>query len=147
MTSTARLITFYPRRDGSPAEGLIFGQADLRDIVYNDLNAGLAQRCMTAADLAALTILHAVTVLIDRSTDPDLDIFRIFQEAVSILTETMASSLKRFGMSAFSSERNLQSIEAMESLSIRDRHRREVEQAREESRNSTSTLLELRDVE
>lgn len=102
---------------------------------------------MTASDLAALTILHAVTVLIDRSTDPDLDVFRVFQEAVSVLTETMASSLKRFGMSAFSSERNLHSMEAMESMSIRDRHRREVEQAREESRNSTSTLLELRDVE
>lgn len=147
MESTALLITFYPKRDGSPAEGPLFGQADLRDIIYNDLNAGLAQRCMTASDLAALTILHAVTVLIDRSTDPDLDVFRVFQEAVSVLTETMASSLKRFGMSAFSSERNLHSMEAMESLSIRDRHRREVEQAREESRNSTSTLLELRDVE
>lgn len=88
-----------------------------------------------------------MTVLIDRSTDPDLDVFRVFQEAVSVLTETMASSLKRFGMSAFSSERSLHSMEAMESLSIRDRHRMEVEQAREESRNSTSTLLELRDVE
>lgn len=143
----ARLVTFYPRRDGSPAEGTLFGQADLRDITYNYLNAGLAQRCKTASDLAALTILHAVTVLIDRSTDPNLDIFRIFEEAVSILTETMTSSLKRFGMSAFSNELSYQSIEAMNSLSIRDRHRLEVERAREESRNSTSTLLELRDVE
>lgn len=50
-------------------------------------------------------------------------------------------------MSAFSSKHNHQNTEAMESMSIRDRHRREVEQAREESRNSTSTLLELRDVE
>lgn len=50
-------------------------------------------------------------------------------------------------MSAFSSEHNNQRMEAMESLSIRDRHRLEVERAREESRNSTSTLLELRDVE
>lgn len=88
-----------------------------------------------------------MTVLLDRSTHPDLDIFRIFEEAVSILTETMTSSLKRFGVSAFSGEHNYQSIETMKSLSIRGRHRLEVERAREESRNSTSTLLELRDVE
>lgn len=88
-----------------------------------------------------------MTVLIDRSTDPNLDIFRIFEEAVSILTETMTSSLKRFGMSAFSGNQSFQSIEAMKSLSIRDRHRLELERAKEESRNSTSTLLELRDVE
>lgn len=59
----------------------------------------------------------------------------------------MTSSLKRFGMSAFGSEHHYQRIEAIESLSIRDRHRLEVDRAKEESRNSTSTLLELRDVE
>lgn len=59
----------------------------------------------------------------------------------------MTSSLKRFGMSAFGSEHHYQRIEAIKSLSIRDRHRLEVDRAKEESRNSTSTLLELRDVE
>lgn len=36
-------------------------------------------------DLAAFVVLHAVTVLLDRSSHPDLEIFRIFEEAIGML--------------------------------------------------------------
>ena len=63
----------------------MFQQADLRNSVYNELNGDLTGRTENALDLAAFIVLHAVTVLIDRSSHPDLDIFRIFEEAIGIL--------------------------------------------------------------
>ena len=79
------LVTFFPRRECEPTEGPLYQRADLRDSVYNEINADLTRKCENAMDLAALTALHAVTVLMDRSAHPDLDIFRIFEEAISIL--------------------------------------------------------------
>jgi hypothetical protein len=79
------LVTFFPRRECDPLEGPLYQQADLRDSIFNEVNADLTRRCENARDLAALTALHAVTVLIDRSSHPDLEIFRIFEEAISIL--------------------------------------------------------------
>lgn len=66
-------------------EGPLYQQADLRDSIFNEVNADLTRRNENALDLAALTVLHAVTALIDRSSHPDLEIFRIFEEAISIL--------------------------------------------------------------
>lgn len=63
----------------------MFQQADLRNSIYNELNGDLTGRCDTALDLAAFVTLHAVTVLLDRAAHPDLDIFRIFDEAIGIL--------------------------------------------------------------
>lgn len=74
-------------------EGPLYQQADLRDSVFNEVNADLTRRCENALDLAALTVLHAVTVLIDRSSHPELEIFRIFEEAISILVRTGSHQL------------------------------------------------------
>lgn len=40
--------------------------------------------------MAALIALHAVTVLLDRTSHPDLEVFRIFEEAISILVRPPA---------------------------------------------------------
>lgn len=43
-------------------------------------------------DLAAFVVLHAVTVLLDRSSYPDLEIFRIFEEAIGLLVSNHHAS-------------------------------------------------------
>lgn len=79
------MATFFPKRESRPSEGPLFQQADLRNSVYNELNGDLTGRCENALDLAAFVALHAVTVLLDRSSHPDLEIFRIFDEAIGML--------------------------------------------------------------
>ena len=81
----ATLTTFFPKRESHPTEGPMFQQADLRNSIYNELNGDLTGRCENALDLAAFVVLHAVTVLLDRTSHPDLQIFRIFEEAIGIL--------------------------------------------------------------
>lgn len=79
------LATFFPRRESSPKEGTLFQQADLRNIVYNELNGDLTGRTDNALDLAAFIVLHAVMAFVELSTHRDLDIFRIFEEAIGLL--------------------------------------------------------------
>ncbi|KAJ8124958.1 hypothetical protein O1611_g8682 [Lasiodiplodia mahajangana] len=82
------LMTFFPKRESRPIEGPLFQHADLRNSIYNELNGDLTGRCENALDLAAFITLHAVTVLLDRASHPDLEIFRIFDEAIGILVRT-----------------------------------------------------------
>lgn len=82
---TATLATFFPKRESNPSEGQMFQQADLRNSIYNELNGDLTGRCNNALELAAFVVLHAVTVLVDRTSHNDLEVFRIFEEALEIL--------------------------------------------------------------
>ncbi|KAG6356068.1 hypothetical protein INS49_015453 [Diaporthe citri] len=141
------LVTFFPSREGNPMEGPLHQQADLRDSVFNEINDDLTRPCENALDLAALTVLHAVTALIERSSHPDLEIFRIFEEAISVLTEKMTSSLKRFRTTGFRNRNGEDDELKLNSSSIRARHKREDEKAEKENRDNTSALLELRDIE
>ncbi|KAJ0114860.1 hypothetical protein J7T55_004602 [Diaporthe amygdali] len=144
---TKTLVTFYPSREGSPMEGPLHQQADLRDSVFNEINDELPRPCENALDLAALTVLYAVSALMDRSSHPDLEIFRIFEEAISVLTEKMTSSLKRFRTTGFRNRYGEEDDLKLNSSSIRARHKREDEKAEKENRDNTSALLELRDIE
>lgn len=128
-------------------EGPLYQQADLRDSIFNEVNADLTRRCENALDLAALAVLHAVSVLIDRSSHPNLEIFRIFEEAVSILTEKMTSSLKRFRTLGYKDKYGADDDADLKTSSIRARHMREDERAERENQDNTSALLELRDIE
>ncbi|KAK7711789.1 hypothetical protein SLS64_005056 [Diaporthe eres] len=141
------MVTFFPSREGNPMEGPLHQQADLRDSVFNEINDGLTRPCENALDLAALTVLHAVTALMERSSHPDLEIFRIFEEAISVLTEKMTSSLKRFRTTGFRNRYGEEDEVKLNSSSIRARHKREDEKAEKENRDNTSALLELRDIE
>lgn len=128
-------------------EGPLHQQADLRDSVFNEINDDLTRPCENALDLAALTVLHAVSALLERSSHPDLEIFRIFEEAISVLTEKMTSSLKRFRTTGFRNRYGEEDELKLNSSSIRARHKREDEKAEKENRDNTSALLELRDIE
>lgn len=128
-------------------EGPLHQQADLRDSVFNEINDDLNRPCENALDLAALTVLHAVSALLERSSHPDLEIFRIFEEAISVLTEKMTTSLKRFRTTGFRNRYGEEDEMKLNSSSIRARHKREDEKAEKENRDNTSALLELRDIE
>lgn len=79
------VVSFFPKRESDPIEGPLYQQADLRDSIFNEVNIDLTRQCENAYDLAALAALHAVSVLLDRSSHPDLEVFRIFEEAISAL--------------------------------------------------------------
>lgn len=79
------IVTFFPNQEATTSEGKLFEQSNLFSSVYNELNGDLAGRFETAGDLAALIMLHAVTVLLDKTLHHDLQILRIFEESISIL--------------------------------------------------------------
>ncbi|KAI1159402.1 hypothetical protein F5B18DRAFT_636992 [Nemania serpens] len=144
------LMTFFPKRESHPIEGPLFKQADLRNSIYNELNGDLTGRCENALDLAAFITLHAVTVLLDRSSHPDLEIFRIFDEAIGILTERMTSSLKEFRMQShtkLNDDSDSDDPDDNTTETIKKRHKRELARAERQNRENTSAVLELRDME
>jgi hypothetical protein len=73
------------KRQAISFEGKLYQQADLRNSIYNEVNGDLSRRCENSLDLAALVALHAVTLLFERSSHRELEIFRIFEQAISIL--------------------------------------------------------------
>ena len=79
------VVTFFPNQEATTSEGKLFEQSNLHSSIYNELNGDLARRFETAGDLAALIMLHAVTVLLDKTLHHDLQILRIFEESISIL--------------------------------------------------------------
>ncbi|KAE8151169.1 hypothetical protein BDV25DRAFT_139154 [Aspergillus avenaceus] len=140
------VVTFFPKQEATTAEDKLYEQANLYTSIYNELNGDLARRFETAGDLAALMVLHAVTILLDRTLDHDLQILRIFEESISILTESTTKSFKRFrarGFIARPADFN-KTIEGktMTAAERDDRDRRVADQNRED----LSTLLELRDI-
>ncbi|TQV94694.1 ankyrin repeat protein [Cordyceps javanica] len=147
VINTQTVLTFFPKREGDPIEGPLFQQADLRDSIFNEVNVDFTRQCENALDLAALSVLHAVTVLLDRSSHPDLEVFRIFEEAISVLTEKLTSSLKEFRTEGVRDKTfDFEPVDNRLRF-IRARHKEEGRRAERENRDNTSALLELRDIE
>lgn len=85
-------------------------------------------------------------MLFEHSSHPDLEIFRTFEEAISILTEKMTTSFKRFRARGFrdkASDHN----DFLRAHNIRQKHKQESKLAERQNRENTSALLELRDIE
>lgn len=159
------VVSFFPRRESDPIEGPLYQQADLRDSIYNEVNVDLTRQCENALDLAALAALHAVSVLLDRPSHPDLEVFRIFEEAISVLvsppppfprhtttnltrqTERLTSSLKEFRSQGFRDKALDHSPVQDGARTIRKRHKEEGRRAERDNRDNTAALLELRDME
>lgn len=85
------VVTFFPNQEATTSEGKLFEQTNLHNSIYNELNGDLARRFETAGDLAALIMLHATTVLLDRTLHHDLQVLRIFEESISILVCHLSS--------------------------------------------------------
>ncbi|KAK0709554.1 hypothetical protein B0T26DRAFT_652490 [Lasiosphaeria miniovina] len=163
---TTTLTTYFPKRESNAREGRLFQQADLRNSVYNELNGDLTGRTDNALDLAALIVFHAVIVFLERSTHPDLEMFRIFEEAIGMLSERMTLNMKQFRTQTLNPDLDDDSSNAGDcdsasdtdsdsdldpdvnsAASIKRRHQREMKRAEDENRENTSALLELRDME
>ncbi|PMB70145.1 hypothetical protein BM221_004794 [Beauveria bassiana] len=146
VIDTQTVVTFFPKREGDPIEGPLFQQADLRDSIFNEVNVDVTRQCESALDLAALSVLHAVTILLERSSHPDLEVFRIFEEAISVLTEKLTLSLKEFRTEGVRDKTfDFEPVENRLRF-IRARHKEEGRRAERENRDNTSALLELRDI-
>ncbi|EPS29369.1 hypothetical protein PDE_04318 [Penicillium oxalicum 114-2] len=122
------IVTFFPNQEATTSEDL-------------------ARRFETAGDLAALIMLHATTVLLDRTLHRDLQVLRIFEESISILTESVTKSFKRFRNQGFVQgpadfDRNAQG----KNMTAAERDARDRRTARR-NRDDLSVLLELRDIE
>ncbi|KAA8573793.1 hypothetical protein EYC84_005349 [Monilinia fructicola] len=138
-------VTFFPRRAGLKTDGRLYQQADLRNSILNEVNADLTSRCENPYDLAALIALHAVTILLERTSHPDMEVFRTFEEAISILTEKMTTSFKSFRARRFQDK--AEDNDDLRTSSIRAKHQLEGKIAEKQNRDNTSALLELRDIE
>ncbi|PWY93166.1 hypothetical protein BO94DRAFT_616050 [Aspergillus sclerotioniger CBS 115572] len=140
------VVTFFPNQEATTAEGKLYEQSNLYNSIYNELNGDLARRFETAGDLASLIVLHAVTVLLDRTLHRDLQILRIFEESISILTEIVTKSFKRFRNRGFNTRPADYNKNAEgRPMSAAERDERDNKVARR-NREDLSTLLELRDI-
>lgn len=90
------IVTFFPNQEASTSEGKLFEQTNLHSSIYNELNGDLARRFETAGDLAALIMLHATTVLLDRTLHHDLQVLRIFEGSISILVSSLSPFIFSF---------------------------------------------------
>lgn len=73
-----------------------FPLCPLETLILNLGDPRFATQCKDCFDFVALAICHAVTVLLEKCTDKDLQVFRIFEEYISILVSlTQISPLDR----------------------------------------------------
>lgn len=145
------VTTFFPKRESQIGENSRSQHADLRSSVHSELNGDLTARCENSLDLAALITLHAVTVLMDRTSHPNLDVFRLFSEAADTLYERMASLMKNFRfrsskIGAYEQRSGGPNNEYDLDYSERQQMA-ELNQAQYENRETTAALLELNDME
>jgi hypothetical protein len=92
-----------------------------------------------------LVALHAVTLLFERASHRDLEIFRIFEESISILVEKMTISFKYFRAKGFRATADEEDTRE-DASSMKKRHKLEGRQFQEQIRDNVSALLELRDI-
>ncbi len=124
------VITFFPPKEKEENDGGLWREGDLRSEIYQDINGDYANRCEDPFDFAALAVFHAVKALLDRTTDRNLQVFRIFEEYISILTEQQTLSFKEF--------RNNHQYKKAKDINA---------QQHIDNRKDLDSLLELRDIE
>lgn len=90
------VVTFASPKEKEENDGGLWKQADLVGNIYQDINGDLASQCTDPFDFAALAAFHAVKALLDHTSDLNLQVFRIFEEYISILTEQQTRSFKEF---------------------------------------------------
>ncbi|KAI9038646.1 uncharacterized protein KD926_010590 [Aspergillus affinis] len=128
------VVTFFPKQEATTAEGKLYEQANLFNSIYNELNGDLARRFETVGDLAALIVLHAVTVLLDRTLHHDLQI------------ESMTRSFKRFrGRGFIVTPSDYNKTQGGKPMTTEERFERDYRIVNQH-RADLSTLLELRDI-
>ena len=85
LTSCIETVITFAAPKEEEDDGGVSEQGDLRNNIYKDVNGDYATQCDDCFDFAALVVFHAVTALLDKTRDLNLQIFRIFEEYISIL--------------------------------------------------------------
>lgn len=124
------VVTFFPPKEKEENDNGLSREGDLRSEIYQDVNGDYASQCVDPYDFAALAVFHAIKALLERTTDRNLQVFRIFEEYISILTEQQTSSFKHF--------RNNHRFEKAKDVNA---------QSHIDNRKDLDALLELRDIE
>ena len=124
------VITFFAPKEKEENDGGLWKEGDLRSEIYQDINGDYANQCADPFDFAALAVYHAVKALLDRTTDRNLQVFRVFEEYISILTEQQTLSFKEF--------RNNHQYKKAKDINA---------QQHIDNRKDLDALLELRDIE
>jgi hypothetical protein len=124
------VITFFASKEKEEMDKGLRGEGNLRSEIYRDVNGDYANQCKDPFDFAALAVSHAVKAMLDRTIDRDLQVFGVFEEYISILTERQTSSFKQF--------RNRQWFEGAKDIN---------DQQHIDNRRDLDALLELRDIE
>lgn len=124
------VVTFFAPKEKEENDNGLSREGDLRSEIYQDVNGDYANQCVDPYDFAALAVFHAIKALLDRTTDRNLQVFRIFEEYISILTEQQTSSFKHF--------RNNHRFEKAKDINA---------QSHIDNRKDLDALLELRDIE
>ena len=125
------VITFFAAKEKEENDNGLSREGDIRSEIYQDINGDFANQCADPFDFAALAVMHAVKAMLGEGvTDRDLQVFRIFEEYISILTEQQTSSFKYF--------RNNHRWEKAKDINAAQHI---------DNRKDLDALLELRDIE
>ena len=130
IVDSKTVVTFFAPKEKEENDGGLWKEGDLRSEIYQDINGDYANQCADPFDFAALAVYHAVKALLDRTTDRNLQVFRIFEEYISILTEQQTLSFKEF--------RNNHQYKKAKDINA---------QQHIDNRKDLDALLELRDIE
>ena len=127
------IVTFFsPKEGGEGDDSGSHSQADVLTNIHKAVNGDYATQLDDCYDFAALVASHCVKALLE-SGDPSLQIFRIFEEYISELTEDQVKSYKQF-----------RDTHRVEELSVRKGN--PLPQFLDNSKD-LNNLLELRDIE
>ena len=125
------VVTFFAAKEKEENDNGLSREGDLRNEIYKDINSDFASQCADPLDFAALAVMHAVKAMFgDGVQDRNLQVFRIFEEYISILTEQQTSSFKYF--------RNNHRWEKAKDINAAQHI---------DNRKDLDALLELRDIE
>lgn len=90
------VVTFFASKEKEKNDKGVWREADLRSEIHKDINGDYANQCVDPYEFAALVVFHAIKGLLERTTDRNLQVFRIFDEYISILTESQINSFRQF---------------------------------------------------
>ncbi len=91
------VITFFAAKEKEENDYGLSRAGDLLSEIRKDITGDFANQCADPFDFAALAVLHAIKAMFGNNvTDRDLQVFRIYEEFISILTENQTSSFKNF---------------------------------------------------
>ncbi len=116
------VITFFTPKEKEENGKDVLRGGDLRNEIYQDIKGKCSSQCVDPYDFAALVVFHTIEAFLKRTIDHNLQVFRIFEEYISLLVEQQISSFEHF------------------------RHNHLFEEAEDISKD-LDALLELRDIE